>query len=548
MPLLPMRPLPLLVCCEAVVLMILAILWFQRSADAGPVEVPRVAGGAEAVPGGEARSGGTGVAATGARGTEAVPPRQAVPGEDAGSAPSDIVVRGRLLTSDGSEPPAEPSVLFYQGATYRRATLLGGEYAIASLSPGTWEAQVREAGWASLVEEHVLTSEPVQTIDLTLTPAYRVDVFVTGPGQVDLQSTMSELGLLWGLHVVATGEPLVGDLPVTEQASVGDLGLGRYQMRGGLGGDESERGESGVLWLDRPPPANAALLMRHVVLAQQGIAAGQRELRFVVDPERLRARFPSVSLRVIDGTTGQALTEGVQVGFSTAQGGGFGRPTVVGDRLVVENVMPGMAQMELSAGLERERVTDSVLVPSGGELDLGDVVLGPKVEALGRLLDSEGRPTAGSLQWTCLDRWDPPAQPLVDRRTTRANADGEFALHGVGPHRYVVTAYGGEPSEHGHAIVDVGALGGERFEVRLHPAGAIAVEAPADTLKSWSVVVLDPDRVPVAVAPIRLRYPRAAARVAAGPWTVEVYEVGGGVVMQEEVEVPAGGTVRLEVK
>ena len=39
----PIRPLPVLVCCEAAVLMVLAVLWFQRSADAGLVDVPRVA-------------------------------------------------------------------------------------------------------------------------------------------------------------------------------------------------------------------------------------------------------------------------------------------------------------------------------------------------------------------------------------------------------------------------------------------------------------------------------------------------------------------------
>lgn len=540
-----MRTVPVVVALETVALIVVGLLWLLD----GNSMRPDVADGAAGIADHEAAAARrAGVASdAGARsGTPAsdAPPRLAVGDQ----VPEDgVVVHGRITTADGSPVPEEVSVSFRRGRTFRSGTQVGDRYAVAALAPGTWSVRAAADAFTVLEYEHELGGEAVQTLDLELRPAHVVTVYITDlEGAPLLRSdAVKDLGLLWGLHVVATEAPLIGDLPPTDSASVGDIGIGRFRNAHGVPGPSRADEADGELWLDRPPPANAAVLLRHVVLAQAPIAPGQHELRFTIGADLLRSKFGTVKLRLVDGATGQPIA-GVRVGLSTAQGGGAGAKTNESGEVTVDRVMPGLLALEIWSGEGRESWWDEVRVAAGQVVDLGDISLHPTLEVQGRVLQPDGTAAQAYVQWTDLGTMDHPRE-LVDRRSFRVDAEGAFKMQ-LGPRRFVFIARG-EEDRIGYAVVD--ARSGPPpapVEIRLATAGAIIVTAPEGHLDGFVATLRDQDGVPIAARRLEPRFPSQTLTAPPGRYVLEVHGMDDRLVLREEIDLAAGQTRTVEVR
>jgi hypothetical protein len=530
------RALSIVVVVESIALIALGLLWLLAQGARPP--------------------GGAVGSATGAL-ADAPAARRATPGErEVGTATEPdrrktvtsrdpevgVIVHGRITTTDGSALPENLSVSFRRGRTYRSATTLGDRYAAAALESGTWS--IRAAADAFVVQEfeHELGPETLQVLDLQLEPAHSVAIFVTGPeGEPLLGSqAVSDLGLHWGrLHVIATETALAGDLPPTDGASVGDLGIGRFQLALAVGPIPY-----GELWLDRPPPANAALLLRHVVLAQQPIARGQRELRFVLGADALRSKFGAVALRLSEGATGRPL-EGISVRLSAAPFSGSSGRTDADGRATVEHVLPGLVALEISPPAGLETVSDLVWVPVGQAVDLGEIALQPSVEAPGRVLDADGAPAHALVRWTDLGTMDFPRE-LVERRSMGTDAEGRFRLQ-VGPRRFVLVAQA-DDARIGHTVLDARAGIPAPAEIRIGPAAYTTVTARGPKLESFVATLRDADGVPIAARRFGLRFRSQTLAASPGQYTLEVHGEGDRLVLRRDLALRAGQTAAVEVR
>ncbi len=216
-----------------------------------------------------------------------------------------------------------------------------------------------------------------------LQAAVVLPVFVRTADDKRLQAELSKLGFWQVMSVVATAAPLPGDLEPVENSSVFLPGVGRHRQTGDLNQRAEADGDDGVLELDQPPPVYAAVLLRHMVLAQQRIEPGQRELRFVVDITEVAKRFAKVRMRVV-GADGRPAAASVEL--STARGGGQRGKADENGVVVVEKVLPGLASFSIYAK-DSEHYPTHLSIASGADLDLGDVVLtapssGTRVTAL----------------------------------------------------------------------------------------------------------------------------------------------------------------------
>jgi hypothetical protein len=536
-----MRTAQTFVVVETIALVVLALLWASADPSAPPGPgAPAPDRGSDA--GAAAAARRTRLAADGEPAPVAGEPARRAEAAAPAAAVTDVVVRGRLVTADGSPLPENLYVGFRRRSTYRGATQVGDRYAAVGLSPGPWTVTVRADRFARVEEELELGAAAVQDHDIELRPAHAIDVLLRTPDDQPLAAALGDRAQLRGLRVIATATALATDLPETENVSVGDIGLGRYEADSF--GSPKEGEPDARLWVDGPDATNAALLLRHLVIAQQPIAVGQRELRFVVDPTALTARLGAVSLRLIDGATGAPLS-GVSVRLSSAQGGGAGGKTDADGRVRIDDVVPGLQSMQLHGGQGREALWDLVRVPAGGTAELGDVALHPAAPIRGTAVDADGAPVAGaSVQWTRLSTMRFPRE-LVDRRSASADGDGAFDLWGTGPHRYVLVAHDTFNRRVGHAVVD--AATATAVELRLATAGRVTIRIPGDGLQGFVATLRTEDGVPVAARSIEPRFPQQSLMAAPGRYTLEVHGAGDRLVRREPVTLAAGEDVLVEV-
>jgi protocatechuate 3,4-dioxygenase beta subunit len=505
-----MRPLPLLVLGESAILAVLGSLWLA-TASSQTTAAPAPNEGSDS-------DAGDGSHASGAPAAESASRTEAEPD---GSPGIGILVRGRVLAAAGAPAPKDASVTFRRGSDYRGGTVAADRYAVVGLEPGAWMVEARADGFATHRASHAVAREAVQTLDIVLERAHKLSVFLRTTDGGPLEATLRNVPGLWGLHVIATEQPLTGDLPATENSSVFDLGVGRYRRaREGVGGAAEREAADGELQLDRPPPANAALLLRHVVLAQQLIVAGQEKLTFTLDPGAVTARLGTVKLRIIDGKTGQPMTDGAAASFATAQGGASSAKPDATGMVVAAALIPGHLALTIS-GKDRETIWTLVRVPAGGVLDLGDVTLHAAIKLKGRLLDEDGNPVAGSVRWTDLDTMTFPRQ-LVGRRSAVADGDGDFEIWGAGPRRYIVSA-STQDGRIGSAVFDARGGAVKPFEVRLARPVDITLAVGGSPFVGYTVTVRDRQGVPIAACRIEARWREPRLAVPPGEYTLEVH-------------------------
>lgn len=529
-----MRILPTVVVVQAIVLIVLFLQWTQRTVPLVPAGSPVLAAeaGDATAASGEIAAGGTANAASLAR--ERAPTPSA---SEAAAAPS-LVLQGKIL---GLEPPPKPDTVRlslsrsgrYRGATFSER----GGYAISGLSPGVWQLRCEVPGCQLLEFATTLSNEPVQRLDLTLTKATVLTVWAQTTDGKRLATELAKLEVWQGLRVVASATPRIGDFEPTENSSVGDSPIGRFRAPSDLNQATDANASDGTLELDRPPPAHAALVLRHMVLAQQPIELGQTELRFAVDLATVTARMPNVRARVL-GPDGNPVA--ARVSLETAQGGGAGKKTDEKGIVVCEHVMPGLMLVEVWSK-DLERWSSHVTIPSGGEVDLGDITLTATKVVPGRVVDENGAPTGATIQWTALDLWRAP-HPLMDRRSTSADGDGKFEL-GLGRRRYTLRVQSGS-GRVGFAFVDGATAGAEPFVVTVRPARKLELDARKVGMRC--VVIADATGQPFDVCRIESRWLQRTVSLPDGDYQMLVYDAAG-VERHRERLVIAGADVQKEL-
>lgn len=535
-----MRRLEFIVLTESILLAALGFAWLLRS-SARPETVERK-GGATDVHGDGARLSVPveQASVTGPSSTGETRRRVATPGNAA--AGDDIVLSGHVWPPTGEPMPKDLSLSLRREGAYCSATLVGDQYAIPGLTPGTWTLRPYADGIVARTESIEITAVAFQTHDLQLERATVVPVFVRTTDGAPFSSGPSARERTDYLAVVALAQPLTADLPPTDSSSVGSFGLGRWSAAGRLGPPPEPGAALGTLQLDVPPPVHAALLLRHVVLAQQVVPAGATELVFVIDEAAIDARFATVRLRLIDAASGQPITADGHVSFSTSQGGGArARPDEDGT-WIAERVLPGITHMVVSAK-EREHVSTDFLLRAGETLDLGDLVLGPEVRIRGRLLGTDGQPVSGAVQWTDLDTRRARGT-TTDRRHASADGDGDFEID-AGPRRYLVV---GKSAEGLVGSIHIDARGGAtpRFDLQLAPPVRVVVSAGGDPLRGYALEVLDPHGQLIAAERIEVRSREVTFGLAAGEYTIEVYDEVENLLRRIPVHA-RGDLVRVEV-
>lgn len=518
-----MRPLAVLVLAEFLVIVLLAALWLGSA--------PSIAGTTAAAPP-PPPAADVPVAHADAQVPKPTPAPierlEAPPAivDIAADDPLGILVTGSIRSSDGT-PIEGASVYFSRDRDYRSGDgALPGVYAAAGLSPGEWKVTCRAEGFGNFESTCNLDARAFQQFDIELRPSYVVRVKLV---DADGNSIVPELAkkVRFGLpYVVATEAPLAGDLPPTLQTRLIRFGLGEWRGLYDAGQEADpklrEQGYCGELRMDRPPPAFAALLVRTTLLQSQRIEPGQQELVFTMALDDVLAKLGTVKLRLVDAASGEPIA-GVVVRISTAQGGGSGGKTGEDGRATLTAVLPGLGTLGLMPSKERESLTRYVRVPAGGTVDLGDIALTETIKVTGLVVDASGKPVNGaSVQWTELDCRSFP-QPLFDRRSTSADADGKFQLWGCGRHRYVVFARN-QDGGFGYATVDASAAV-TPFTIALASRTAVALHANFGMTVGYLVTALDADHSPVAVATLGTEYRPDSMPLLPGTYTIEITDL-----------------------
>jgi hypothetical protein len=442
-----------------------------------------------------------------------------------------VLVHGTVRDRDG-EPIAGAYVHFLRApARSYGSTAASGEYSLAGLAPGDWTASARAENHAPRETVVTLDERTFQRADFTLDPTWVVKVRIQTPAGEDLTKEWRRIMMSpHGPHVVATEEPLAGDLGLTENSSVISFGIGDW------------RSDQGELHLHGPPPAHAHLTMRHVVLASQRIAPEQRELTFTLEAKDLEARLGAVRLLVKDAASGEPLPD-VNVSLNTAQGGGGGTKTGADGRVELRRVVPGLLALELRAK-DREWVTTYVKVRPGETLDLGELTLGAGIKAGGRVLGPDGKPAPARVQWTDLRRRRFP-QPMIDRRSALADAEGRFELWMVGRSVYSVSALD-QRGNRASGLLDLTSGSAAPLELRLSQATAVELTADFPPTTSYTVTVMDRSGNVRNAAHVRNDRLGHAMRLLAGDYTFEIHDQDDRFVRRFPVTI-AGAAMRVDV-
>ncbi|MBK9386025.1 MAG: carboxypeptidase regulatory-like domain-containing protein [Planctomycetes bacterium] len=392
---------------------------------------------------------------------------------------------------------AGASVSFVRDGTWLSArTAANGVYALGGLAPGSWLLRAGAEGHARIESPRQLVDAAWQTIDVDLSPWYAVRVRIDTKSGEPLGKGIEDQNWEAAPYVVATAEPLERDLPLTEHNRVPLFGVGQWKRAEDL--SEPARSElgtggyAGELYLDREPPVYASLLLRHLRLETQRIEPGQRELRFVLDPSDLESKLGSLRIRFVDPDSGAPLS-GVRMRFASAQGVGGEKVSDADGRARMEHLMPGIGALDIGAR-DREVMELRVRVPSGAELDLGDLALSPRVICRGRVIDERGEPAMDThVTWDNLDRRSWPA-PLFDRRSAGQDAEGRFNIR-VGRQRYVFHGRDRQ-GRRGYALLDARDGVAEEVVLRLQSAAHVRFRYDASECSGYLVVIHTPDGAP----------------------------------------------------
>ena len=506
------------------------------------------------------------VAAAGSDAPLASPsPNRAEPAADAASSAAATERRGAASTTGGARAPLpaehlagdsigillhgsvrsryggavrEPSVLVRDSLGKGRPATVSadGAWALCGLAPGEWSVTVRAEGFATLEAKTVLTAEAVQRLDLVLDPSWAVKVRIETPDGADANGEISRLlGLHFGLHVVGAKDPIPERLATTDYSTV---------FAGDAKRQRAERGKDGVagtLELAAAPPAYVAALLRHVVLAQQHVEPGQNEVKLVVDPAEVVAKTSAaVRMRFVDEASGEPIAN-VHVELRTGSGGGARGKSDADGQVTIERALAGLLILEIGAR-DHEHATTTIRVPPGEPLDLGELRLGKQVALHGRIVDQDGKPTVGSVQWTEL-KWRRGPREFVHHRSASSDAEGKFQLAHVGPGSHALTARTPD-GRVAQAVVAVPSP--EPVVLRLAPPADVVFTRQPDPTQAYTVTLMDAQQRPVEAFRLEPRHVTFPRTLPPGEYGYQVHDDGDRLVRSGTLRL-GGEPVRVSV-
>jgi hypothetical protein len=329
-----------------------------------------------------------------------------------------------------------------------------GAYELPRLQPGDWQLVCSAEGYGKYEVPITLDQAAVQQFDIDLRPIYVVKVKIQNAAGEFLPDLVNRRMPMGELSVVATEEPLSRDLPVTDSTMYIAFGAGEWVTNSGAGRNRDEAlrkaGFAGVLQLDRDPPLDASLVLRHVVMQRQLIQSGQHELTFTLEAAEVFDRLGSVALRLVDDASGEPLA-GARLVVGTAQLVDAGQRTDADGRFKTDGQPPGLLKVEAWLK-DYEPLNRIVRLPAGGKLDLGEIRMSRAITITASTVDKDGKPVTDlDLAWTCLDDQAFP-QPARENMRYSVDAEGHCKM-ALGRHRYVVIARG--KHRYGYAAVDL---------------------------------------------------------------------------------------------
>jgi hypothetical protein len=438
--------------------------------------------------------------------------RQAAPMPWRPDDPIGILLTGRVRWSDGGAVES-PSVYAVQGK--KRASGQSGKdgsYALVGLAPGEWSFRLNIDGGVAVEEAVVLTAEAMQAHDFVVDRTFPIKVMIVTPtGEDGSMAVRKATGFGFADFSVAGQKD-----PLPERLAPTDYGVVFVGDASWRGDRNPKDGFAGTLHLAGAPPAHVALLQRHLVIAQQVVAPGQTEVRFVVDPTAIVALGASATVRVVDADTGVPI-EGARVSLHPSNRMGGGEATDADGRAVLEGLSPGLLRCQITAK-EHEEMYTTVQLDAGQRLDLGDVRLGPVVKFAGKVVDADGDPVGGvSISWAEL-KWLGEVRPFATNRSARSAADGTFSLWGTGRGQIAVAAQ----APQGQARLVFDNPPAEPAVLRLAAPSNCTVSWPRDPTKTFTVLLFDAERRPLAAFVLDHRHAKRELAMPPGEYTFEV--------------------------
>lgn len=472
-------------------------------------------------------------AAPAAERTAAMPERRAV--ADSANATSDVLLFGSFLDTAGH--PIEGATLYLRRAEGGLSIEVhNGHYAAFGVAAGTATL------WAD-APEYRARQDPIEIDgkqarlrhDIVLEGAVVLQVFARTPEGTPLVEAMTDIGLSqhgWRPGVLASASPLPDQLPLRDSASVVGLGEGRWSPASWRQEEAAQHPPDwlGSLKLQIDLPAHVALMLRQSVIGRQLVDPGADRVDFEVATDAIEGVLGSLRVEVVD-VRGRPVA-GARVGVSDAQSGGGGQPVGEDGVLVREHLPPGIWEIDVYAA-DHANHHSLVRVEPGQNAEARVTLTSPRVLG-GTILDPSGQPTSATFQWDDLDVRRFPHE-LINRRSGRANAEGEFTIHGAGVGLYAIHAFGDGTAAHALADTTAGDVGD--MELRLEPTTRTVVQSKGGKLAVHLLLVRTPQGLPVWASEVRGGIDTDFA-LPRGRYVAEIYR-GTGLVRSFDLEVGA---------
>ncbi|HET6203599.1 MAG TPA: carboxypeptidase-like regulatory domain-containing protein [Planctomycetota bacterium] len=416
-----------------------------------------------------------------------------VPGSVRPGAHLDAVVRGRLLTRDGSPPPADALVSIDTGDPEidfpEVAKRLGGKRAIAEASFGSgcdvFRAQT--AGLLRALSERAAADGTFSIRVPSQLPKFAVEVeadfafaepverhSLNSPDVDPMLTVFVEPGgKLEGAVRGPDGRPVAGALLLCRGES-----------------DRSARSVAGRTDAAGAFSLRGLLPGRYCVVAfREGFASAIRREIEVSARETIRADFglgapSSVTGRVVDrageGVAAARVRAYPILDFAGAPSLAFSPyGCALADRegfFRVESLGAGGHRVSAEAPGFGSPGSLQLQVPAGGTIDGVELVLDAGRALAGKVMDREGSPlpdasVTAELDLSAFARRTGERRMLASRQSVRTSADGSFRMGGFGDGPFVVEA---SHPEHGSIRIEGVEPGREDLEIRLPGRSGIA--------------------------------------------------------------------------
>ncbi|QDV09649.1 hypothetical protein Poly30_52070 [Planctomycetes bacterium Poly30] len=390
-----------------------------------------------------------------------------VPEESASHRPESEPLTNRAAAAvEAQGGPLEPrSALLYGKVVDARAVALGsvlvhlrtpdgsmistrsdaaGRYALGPLAIGSWTVTpYAEGRHCPVLKVEIDGDTGFLRRDLVLPAQQAVRILVVTRGGEPAVPILREAGLFSdpaALAPVATLER-PGEMIGLEQEDLWQpLGVGTV-VSWQSSDAERDPAEFVRLAIHESGPTWISLVSHHCVLATRRVTEEVEEVRFVVDPDELRALRGTVQATIVDAETGAPLSARVALdtwAHFDERSALDNDPSTGASSL--EDVPPGplwwTARAEGRADFFRE-----VVLPKGGLLDLGVIRLQRPVALAGSVRDADGQPIESVFRLGTLDATT-GAVAAIEGRRFASDPDGRFRIEGLAPTQYVLQVAG----------------------------------------------------------------------------------------------------------